>query len=190
MGFESGRLATPNTQGNIWVHQGGVRRSIDPTDLKTATSEGFQLGMGEVDRSQAEDTTLINNGLVELRVKLAEFEANPKPGFQRGRLPENSKSAVRSGYVWCNDGAENRQTLTSQVPVGYVLGKLELKPRKAYPTGKKWYNDGTRAVQVYSGEPIPDGFVPGRLQSHCPKGRTLTEAQKKAVADSNRRRVR
>ena len=175
-GFTRGRIWTPNTRGRVWVHRGTENRSVCLEEVDCFLADEFELGMAPVDRSHATGTTLINNGLVELRVKKDEFSPLTRPGFTLGRLEENKVSATREGYCWLTNGEKNIQLPKTVVPPdGFLPGKCEHHTRKPYPTGKKWYTNETEEVQVHVGQVAPKGFRAGRLGrkkgsvSSCPQ---------------------
>ena len=162
-GFSRGRIWTPNTRGRVWVHRGAENRSVCLKEVDCFLADEFELGMAPVNRSHAKGTTLINNGLVELRVKKCDFSQLTYPGFVQGRLAENVTAASRNGYCWLTNGERNIQLpKTMEPPDGFTPGKCEHHTRKPYPTGKRWYTNGFEEIQVYLGQVIPEGFRAGR----------------------------
>ena len=135
------------------------------------TSRAYDLLRMEMMSFSKEDTKLrcantawYNNGTQTIRIKSGEMIP---VGFVVGRL----KLPPRAGVIAITDGVNiKRISSSADIPDGWYKGfsektkqNMALVRKLPSSEGRKWVNDGMQNRYLKKGEPLPSGWVYGRL---------------------------
>jgi hypothetical protein len=115
----------------------------------------YRFKTGELKGNNA-GTITITDGNINKRV--SPHDNIPK-GWYRGMSKKSPK-----GTTWINNGIVSKMINHSEIPDGYVVGRLfKTKPKHVGTKGKIWINNGKTNKMIDRESEIPLGWTRGRL---------------------------
>lgn len=134
-------------------------------------SELSRINSGKAVKQRITGSHWYNNGVHMCQFKDGEVPDGYVPGmidtpakhYKKSEVQRIKNGIAHKDTKWVNNGLEERM-VKGEIPEGFKLGRLpKNKPGYAPNKGKIIYNNGIKSIYIGVGEPVPDGFVKGRL---------------------------